>query len=83
MSTDSNCCPESCKKQIKQETSCSFLGVLLYSTLSWRYHLTELSKRLGRTVGLFYKSRHYVPQDTLLLLYHHIFASFLANGVSV
>ena len=71
------------KNKIKQETHVRFLGVLLDSTLSWRYHLTELSKKLARTVGLFYKIRHYAPQDTLLLLYHAIFAPFLAYGVSV
>ena len=72
------------KNKIKQETHARFLGVLLDFTLSWRYHLTELSKKLTRMVGLFYKIRHYAPQDTLLLLYHAaIFAPFLAYGVSV
>ena len=71
------------KNKIKLETHVRFLGVLLDSALSWRYHLTELSKKLTRTVGLFYKIRHYVPQDTLLLLYHAIFAPFLAYGVPV
>ena len=71
------------KNKIKQETHVRFLGVLLDSALSWRYHLTELSKKLSRTVGLFYKIRHYAPQDTLLLLYHAIFAPFLAFGVPV
>ena len=60
-----------------------FLVVLLDSALSWRYHLTELSKKLARTVGLFYKIKHYASQDTLLLLYHFIFATFLAYSVSV
>ena len=71
------------KNKIKQETHVRSLSVLSDSTLSWRYHLTELSERLARTVGLFYTVRHYAPQDTLLLLYHAIFASFLGYGVSV
>ena len=71
------------KSKIEQETHVRFLGVLLDSTLSWRYHLIELSNKLTRTVGLCYKIRYYVPQDTLLLLYHAIFAPFLACGVSV
>ena len=33
------------KNKIKQGTHVRFLGVLLDSTLSWRYHLTELSKK--------------------------------------
>ena len=38
-------------------------------------HLNELSKELSRTVGLFYKIRHYAPLDTLVLLYHALFAT--------
>ena len=71
------------KKKISQESHVRFLGVLLDSTLSWRYHLTELAKKLARTAGIFYKIRHYAPKDTLILLYHAVFASFLTYGVSV
>ena len=71
------------KNKIKQEIHVRFLDVSLECTLNWRYHLSELSKKLARTVGLFYKIRHYAPQDTLLLFYHAIFAPFLAYDVSV
>ena len=60
------------RKKTKQESSVKFLGVLLDSNLSWKSHLTELSKKLARTAGLFYKIRHYAPTDTSL--YHGIFA---------
>ena len=53
------------KKKIKQELCVRFLGVLLDSTLSWKNHLTELSKKLARSAGIFYKIRHYAPRDTL------------------
>ena len=69
-------------KKLKQESHARFLGVLLDSTLSWKFHISELSKKLARTVGLFYKIRNYAPQDTLMLLYHAIFAPFLTYGVS-
>ena len=51
-----------------------FLGVLLDSSLSWKPNITELSKKLSRTVGLFYKIRHYAPLETLKLLYYGIFS---------
>ena len=70
------------RRKIKEENYVRFLGVLLDSTLSWKYHMSELSKKLARTVGLFYKIRHYAPRDTLVLLYHAIFALFLTYGVS-
>ena len=71
------------RKKIKQESCVKFLGLLLDSNLSWKFHLTELSKKLARTAGLFYKIRHYAPKDTLILLYHGIFAPFLSYGISV
>ena len=33
-----------------------YLGVLVDSTLSWKPHITELSKKLARTTGIFFKS---------------------------
>ena len=71
------------RKSIKQESYVKFLGILLDSNLSWKFHLTELSKKLARTAGLFYKIRHYAAEDTLMLLYDGLFASFLAYGISV
>ena len=70
-------------KKIKQESHVRFLGVLLDSNLSWNFHLSELSKKLARTAGLFYKIRHYAQTDTLTLLYHGIFEPFLLYGLSV
>ena len=71
------------KKNIKQESSVPFLGVLLDSNLNWKNHLTELSKKLARATGIFYKIRHYAPRDTLTLLYHAVYAPFLSYDVSV
>ena len=48
-------------KKLKEESHVWFLGVLLDSTLSWKFHISELSKKLARTAGLFYKIRHYAP----------------------
>ena len=70
-------------KKIKQESHVRFLGVLLDSNLSWNFHLSELSKKLARTAGLFYKIRHYAQTDTLTLLYLGIFEPFLLYGLSV
>ena len=68
---------------MSQETCVKFLGVLLDSTLSWKLHLTELSKKLSRIVGLLYKIRHYTPLNMLKLLYFGIFYPFLSYGIQV
>ena len=64
------------KKKISQETCVKFLGLLLDSNLSWKAHITELARKLSRSVGLFYKIRHYASLDILKLLYHGIFLFF-------
>ena len=58
-----------------------FRAVLLDPNLNWKAHITELSKKLSRTVGLFYKVRHYAPLETLKLLYYGIFFPFLSYGI--
>ena len=43
-------------KRITEENDvCKFLGVLLDSTLSWKPHITELNKKLSKTIGMFCK----------------------------
>ena len=46
---------------IRKTCYVKFLGVLLDENLSWKYHLTELSKKLARTCGMFFKVRHFLP----------------------
>ena len=38
------------KKKIQWKISVKFLGVLLDSNLRWKSHITELSKKLSRTI---------------------------------
>ena len=71
------------RKKIKRENHVCFLGVLLDSTLSWKTHIAELSKKLSIIIGLFYKIRHYAPLETIMSLYHGLFASLLSYGIIV
>ena len=58
------------RKKITQADHARFLGVLLDETLGWKPHLVELSRKLARSVGIFYKLRYYVPLDTLKSVYY-------------
>ena len=60
-----------------------FLGVLLDPNLNWKPHITELSKKLARTVSVFFKIRHFVPLDTLKLLCYSLFYPFVSYGIAV
>ena len=57
--------------------------MLLDENLSWKYHINEFSKKLSRTIGIFYRIRHFVPFEILKLLYYSLFHSFLSYGIAV
>ena len=68
---------------VKHTCSVKFLGVLLDENLSRKYHLTELSKKLARTCGMFFKVRHFLPINVLICLYNSLFSPFLQYGILV
>ena len=59
------------------------LGVLLDENLSWKCDINELSKKLSRTIGIFYRIRNFVPFEILKLLYYSLFHSFLSYSIAV
>ena len=71
------------KEQVNQAKYVKFLGLLLDENLNWKYHLSELSKKLARTSGIFFKIRHFLPTSVLVSLYYSLFASFLQYGIIV
>ena len=71
------------KEHVKQAKYVKFLGLLLDENLSWRYHLSELRKKLPRTSGIFCNIRHLLPTSVLVSLYYSLFASFLQYGIIV
>ena len=68
---------------VKKTCYVKFLGVLLDENLSWKYHLIELSKKLARTCGIFFKLRHFLPINVLICLYNSLFSPFLQYGILV
>ena len=71
------------KKSIKRVKFVKFLGLLLDEHLSWKYLLSELSKKLARTCGMFFKIRNLLPLDVLICLYNALFLSILQYGLIV
>ena len=47
------------KKPLTCDNFIKYLGVILDPLLSWKTHITELSKKVARSVGIFYKLRYY------------------------
>ena len=51
--------------------------------LTWRFHINELCKKLGRAVGMLYKIRHFCPKTVLGSLYYSLFYSHMTYGLPV
>ena len=70
------------KKNISRCKYVKFLGILLDEHLTWKYHITDLYRKLTRTSGIFFKIRHYIPLQPLVSLYNSLFSSFLCYGIT-
>ena len=71
------------RKHLTKAKYVKFLGLLLDESLSWKFHLSELSKKLARTCGIFFKIRSLLPINTLILVYNALFLPFLQYGIIV
>ena len=69
------------KNHISRVKYIKFLGVLLDEHLDGKYHIAELSEKLAKTCGIFFKVRHLLPTSTLITLYNALFMSFLQYGI--
>ena len=73
-----------CGRKLLTKAKCvKFLGLLLDENLSWKFQLSELSKKLARTCGIFFKIRSLLSTSTLILIYYTLFLPFLQYGVIV
>ena len=69
--------------KIHMSNQVSYLGVLIDASLTWKPHITELSKKLTKVAAILSKVRHFVPLETLKTLYFSLFQSQLSYGCLV
>ena len=65
-----------CKDHVK------YLGVLLDSHLSWKYHIDNVALKISRIIGVIARLRHLVPFTTQLSIYRSLILPYLSYGVA-
>ena len=60
------------KKAITEKTRIKYLGALIDSTLCWKPHTDNLSKKIARAMGIMYKVRPFVNSHIMLNLYYSL-----------
>ena len=67
-----------CGKRLYPTESVKYLGIKIDTTLSWQYHVNDLSIKLNRANALLFKIRKYVSLKILKSIYFAIFDSYLS-----
>ena len=60
-----------------------YLGVLIDSHLSWKYHIDYVASKVSKIVGVIALLRHFVPVATLRSIYQSLIIPYLSYGLAV
>ena len=72
-------------KAIIEKEYIKYLGVLIDSTLSWKHHVSNISKKISRSIGIMYKLRPFLPLNVLKNVYYSLVYSHIvyARGMGI
>ena len=71
------------KKAISEKEFIKYLGVMMDSTLSWKYQILNISKKISRSIGVMYKLRPFLPLRVLKNIYYSLIYSHLIYAIEV
>ena len=54
---------------IEQKDHVKYLGILIVSKQSFKQHITFITKKISRAIGLLYKLQHDVSKKVLIMMY--------------
>ena len=64
-------------------TNIKYLGILIDWNLTWKYHISYITSKISKTIGVIARLRHFVPSSTLLMLYRSLVSPYLLCGLTV
>ena len=70
-------------KAIIEKEYIKYLGVLIDSTLSWKHHVSNISKKISRSIGIMYKLRPFLPLKVLKNVYYSLVYSHIVYAIEV
>lgn len=72
-------------KDVKMADNClakvpyaKFLGVLIDEKLNWKKHISFISNKIAKNIGIISKIRHVIPRRCLISLYYTLIYPFLS-----
>jgi hypothetical protein len=71
------------KEAVDEVQQVKYLGILIDSQLTFKYHIDELNKKISRAIGVLYKLRPFVTSKILSNVYYAIVYPFLLYGIVI
>ena len=69
------------KKALAQKDHVKYLGVFIDQHLKWNYHISNISKKISRGVGILTRLRHFMNTDLLKTIYYCLVYSHVSYGI--
>ena len=70
-------------KLISEKEYIKYLGVLIDSTLSWKYNISSLCKKISRSIGIMYKLKSFVPLEVKKNIYYSLVYSHMIYAIEM
>ena len=70
-------------KTITEKDCIKYLGILVDSSLSWKQQVSNVSKKISRSIGIMYKLRPYLPLNVMKSIYYSLVYSHLIYAIEV
>jgi len=70
-------------QSIDRANSTRFLGLQIDDNLTWNSHLSTISRKIAKSIGILYKCRHYLDVPTLTNLYYSFIYSHISYGTLI
>ena len=66
---------------IQQVDKYKYLGIIIDCKLNWEPHIKYISTKLSKTLGILFRTRHYLNKQSLILIFQTLFLSHLRYGI--
>ena len=64
--------------EIDQVVKTKFLGVVIDNKLNWKEHVSLISGKISRSIGMIIKAKHNLNKDALMTLYNSFIYPYLS-----
>ena len=69
--------------QVEQVTNFNFLGITIDQNLTWKDHISKISIKIARVIGIMNKLKHIFPHQILRTLYNSLIHPYFIYGLYI